>query len=297
VGMYDYVGGEQIKIFYHPIFNLNKENPEQSSFWYSMGSLQSYGKEDELPLKTLWYQYPQNFLVYDYRFEHTDVWIIKEGKFDRLISYSELNEEDLVDAVYDYYGNPIIIKTLADFQQMKDDYNNRFEEIQAVHKEVFPNGYNVQFVRENPEEFDRLCAIKDEKVREVDEKYRKKRTWYPETPHKEEEAFGALIECYVFALTRKNDEPLKDIILPAKDFEGCKLMLQRILRETPNIVDRFKAWVNDDDLLEMYVFDALLENIQEPLQSSADTLIQEVIEEAVEVSSDDGGADGDGGVE
>lgn len=265
MGMYDYLGGEQVKIFYQPIFRLNKENPEQSSYFYSMGSLQSYDKEDVLPLKTIWYQYPPHFLVYDYRFEYTDVWIIKDGKFDRMIPFAELTEADLVDAVYDYYGNPINIKTLSDFQQIKDDFNNRFDEINAVQKEVFPNGYNVRFVKENPEEFQRLCAIKDEKLKEIDEKYKEKWTWYPKSAFEEEESFGALLDCYVFTRSRKNDQPLKDIIIPAKDFEGCKLTLQRILRESPDIVERFKAWVNDEELLEEYMLEPLLDDIQNPL--------------------------------
>lgn len=260
MGMYDYLGGEQIKIFYHPIFNRNKDNPEQSSCWYSMGRLQSFDKEDDLPLKTLWYQYPQNFLVYDYRFEFTDVWIINNGKFDRLVSFDKLTEEDLHQAeeIYDYHGTPIPIKQLSDFQQMKKDFNGRFEEINKAQKEVFPNGFR-ELIKENMEEYERLRAILDEKYEEIDEKY--KNRWIFEEKEEEEANFGALLDCYAFTRSRKDEEPLKDIIIPAEDFQACKLTLQRMMKEKPDLVDRFKAWVNDEEMLQVYLVDELIEEI------------------------------------
>ena len=263
MGMYDYLGGEQIKIFYHPIFNRNKEKPEQSSFWYSMGRLESYDKDDDLPLKTLWYQYPQNFLVYDYRFDYTDVWIIKNGKFDRLIPFTELTEADLTEHIYDYHGEPLNLQKLSDFQQIKDDFNNRLKELNAIEKEIFPNGYNIQYVKENPEEFKRLTDLKHQKWDEINEKYKGKWMVEEESQFEAEEAFGALIECYTFTRSRKDGEPLRDIIVPMEDYNACKQTLQRILKETPDIVDRFKAWVNDEELLSTYQLDELVQDIME----------------------------------
>ena len=52
--MYDYINGEQVKVFYTPIFG--KLMSENYSTWHSGGSLSDYKTGDEVPIKTLYYK-------------------------------------------------------------------------------------------------------------------------------------------------------------------------------------------------------------------------------------------------
>lgn len=254
MGMYDYLGGEQIKIFYRPIFDRNKEEPSQSSFWHSGGSLASYDKGEELPLKTIYYQYPNDFMVYDYRWDYTDVWVIRNGQFEKLVPFMELTEEEMNVPVFDYYGNPLTIQSLVDFQLIKEDFKERFEALTAVEKEFFPEGIRKSF-KDDPESFEAKSQAWQKRQEEVSEKYAGK--WVVEKDHAKEREFGGLLDCYVYLLLRKEEKPIASID-PRQDYEACRLTLQRIMKETPDIVDRFKAWVNDDEMIKQNVVDELI---------------------------------------
>lgn len=258
MGMYDYLGGEQIKIFYCPIFNVNKEKPAESSYWHSGGQLRDFGEDDELPLKTLYYQYPNDFMVYDYRFDYTDVWVIRNGKFEKRVPYTELTEDEVTSntAVYDYNGTLLNIKTLADFNKMKSDFNNRLQEYKLVDKELFPEG-SLKMIKTNLDEYERLVPIRETKYKEIDAKY--SHEWVLEDPNDEEASFGAMIDCYLFTRSFKDEESIKDVVVPHRDYQACKMTMKRIINENPEIVERFKAWVNDESML--IGLDAVIEDI------------------------------------
>lgn len=260
MGMYDYLGGEQVKIFYRPIFQLNKEDPKNSSFWFSGGSLENYDRDDDLPLKTLYYKYPPNFLVYDYRFDYEDVWLIRNEKFDCIMPYTELTEKDLIGPVFDYYGNPINIQTVSDFAQIKEDFYKRLEEIEKVEKELFPKGIVNTFF-DNSEEYEKRKAEWDKRLQEIDERYVRK--WEVKDPYEEEKHFGALIDCYIFARLNKDAAPIRDIIDPKKDYIGCKLTIREFITQHPGIIERYKKWLDDEEMLREIDFDKLIEEIMQ----------------------------------
>ena len=58
MGLYDYLNGEQVKIFYSPVFWSENEG---ENVYYSGGGLRGYINGDKLPLKTLYYKYPDDF--------------------------------------------------------------------------------------------------------------------------------------------------------------------------------------------------------------------------------------------
>lgn len=260
MGMYDYLGGEQVKIFYRPIFQLNKEDPKNSSFWYSGGTLASYDRDDELPLKTLYYKYPPNFLVYDYRFDYTDVWVIRNEKFDRIVPYTELTDKDLIGPVFDYYGNPINIQKVDDFAQIKEDFHKRLEEIEKVEKELFPKGVAHAFCN-NATEYERKKEEWHKRLQDVDEKYIRK--WEVKDPYEEEKRFGAFIECYIWARLHKDSPPIRDIIDPKMDYIGCKLTIREIISQQPDIIERYKNWLADEEMLKEIDFDELIKEIMQ----------------------------------
>lgn len=257
MGMYDYLGGEQIKIFYRPIFNVNKEKLEESSYWHSGGQLRSFGKGDDLPLKTLYYQYPNDFMVYDYRFDYTDVWVIRNGTFEKRVPFAELTQEEVASnvAVYDYYGSLLNIQTLADFEKMKSDFNNRLKEYKVVEKELFPEG-SLNMIRTNLDEYERLSPIMEAKYKEIDAKY--SHEWVLKDPHEDEASFGAMIDCYLFTRSLKDEKEIGTIV-PIRQYKACKMTMQRMITEKPDLVEKFKAWVDDESAIT--AIDALVEDI------------------------------------
>ncbi len=161
MGMYDYLDGEQVKIFYTPVFN------EKYGMWHSGGSLRNYSINDELPLKTTYYKYPDNMIIYAYGY-CGDVWIVK----DKILKehYSNLNNIKIIDLsipVYDYMGNELNINTVEDFILCNNDYEVAF----------------------NNKDYDNF-----------------KSKWFAEDKFKDVKCLGELLECYYYARASKDWE-------------------------------------------------------------------------------------------
>jgi len=123
MGLYDYLGGIQVKIFYKPIFSerVIKSGLGNKPLFYSGGSLKEYVFNEKLPLRTLYYKYPDNFIIFDPDFNN--VCVIKNGCLVKIYNtYRLLKQEDMGDGVYNDYGNEYNIKTLEDFERLYNDY-------------------------------------------------------------------------------------------------------------------------------------------------------------------------------
>jgi len=122
MGMYDYLGGEPIKIFYRPIFDDGSHDPGgKPNIRHSGGTLADY-TNGELPLHTMYYKYPDSFIVFDFRWGN-DLWVIKDGKFKELKSIKDIKESDLGEAAYDYYGRLTNVKTVEDIKAIGVEFN------------------------------------------------------------------------------------------------------------------------------------------------------------------------------
>lgn len=258
MGMYDYMGGEQIKIFYTPIFNRNKEEISRSSFWHSGGQLRSFGSEDELPLKSLYYCYPKTFMVYDYRFEYTDVWIVENGRFKKIVHYESFGDARIECPVFDYYGHQIRIQTGSDFQAMKTDLQNALEKEREIERSHFPIG-TIQTIKTNLAEF----QSKEEAYYAELNQHRSifSTKWYVKPYDMLEREFGGLLDCFLFLRQRKDDEPLKDIIIPAEDYLAGKETLKRLIGEHPDLIQQYKRWLNDEEMLDSIDFEQIVSEI------------------------------------
>lgn len=131
MGMYDYINGEQVKCFYRPIFSENE------GLWHSGGLLRSYADGDELPLTTMYYKYPNNFMIFDYM-DYNDecfIHIIKEGKVYKTCTLKDMKNEYFKDnkLVVTYYGSAILnLKSVEDMvEYIKDtkEHNLKIKEI------------------------------------------------------------------------------------------------------------------------------------------------------------------------
>ena len=131
MGMYDYINGEQVKCFYRPIFSENE------GLWHSGGLMRSYVDGDELPLKTMYYKYPNNFMIFDY-IDYDDecfIHIVKDKKIYKTCDLNDIKDEYFEDnkLVVSYYGSSILnFKSVSDIlEYIKDtkEHNLKIKEI------------------------------------------------------------------------------------------------------------------------------------------------------------------------
>jgi hypothetical protein len=239
MGMYDYLSEEQIKIFYSPIFNKSDIVTNEPDTWHSGGQLRDFDESSELPLKTWYYKYPPNFIVFDFRWDSKNVWVIRDGKFKEFKSYTKLIEDDLGETVYDYYGNELNIKTLQDFHDIKIDEKYTKELHDKYEKEFFPEGvFNV--IKNRTEYYN---SVKDEwdKIREKTYGAFNKK-WYFEDKYKLEKQLGEYLEC-LFYLGVMKDGEVYEWHNPMEEYLACKTAMINFIKNNDEIVDKYISWL------------------------------------------------------
>ena len=266
MGMYDYLGGEQVKIFYVPIFVEKDYIDQKPTIYHSGGSLRSFKKGEELPLKTLYYKYPQNFIIYDPRWSLNDVkkahleheisanlWVIKNGTLQNLKWSKYVNVNDLGESVYDYYGRELNINKITDFEQMKIEMEQTYADCKRFEIELFPKGV-AQTIKENIKEYEE----KEPKLVEIRETtwgvFNKK--WYKEDKYKLEKQFGEYLECLFFLTQRRNEEVLKtpegQIIYDAQqDYLDCKNAFKEFIKSNEGISEKYINWLEIENMKQV----------------------------------------------
>lgn len=143
MGMYDYINGEQVKIFFLPIYDEFTKDT-----WHSGGSLVDYSNGDSVTTKTLFYKRPKNFIILDENeYEQNPILhIIKESKVHSTISLKDADDSHFFgnEAVLTYYGREINLKTKEDcFNYIKDREisENKYKEITKEHSDVYNKRY------------------------------------------------------------------------------------------------------------------------------------------------------------
>lgn len=123
MGLYDYINGEQVKCFYIPVFS------EHGGVWHSGGRMISFTDGDEVPVKTMYYKYPDNFMIFDHNSYFGDcyVHIIKDKKVFKTCTVTDMKDEYFVgnELVVSYYGAKIF--NIKSVQDMKDYINASLE--------------------------------------------------------------------------------------------------------------------------------------------------------------------------
>lgn len=205
MGMFDYLGGEQIKIFYLPVFSKKDIMTDKPNTWHSGGRLREFNKESELPLKTWYYKYPQNFIAYDFYYDEGDIWIIKNGKFESYKHINELTENDLGEAVYAYYGAELNINNIDDFKTIKIE-RNEFED------------------SDNKQDWDTFYS-----------------KWYKEDKHELEKQLGEYLDCFAGIEPRK-DEEIFSWWNPMEEYLACKDAIKKFINNNEDIVEKYFYW-------------------------------------------------------
>lgn len=246
MGMYDHFLGEQFKIFYTPVFMAYGD---VSGILHSGGCLGGYNKQSILPLKTLYYKYPLDFLVVKKDIcknskltdEQANFLLVINGKIKK-VDWIEDNQDifELKLPVYDNYGKLVNVKTFQDIEEIKKDKKENWKEIKKMENKYFPEG-SIQAIKNDADLYIQICEKEkiQEQKEQIIQKYKNK--WYPIDPHSQEMQFGELLYCYKHLLQ-----------------EGCESVeLERFrkycveeitqLTKTTNIENKYLDWVDTEE--------------------------------------------------
>lgn len=125
MGLYDYINGEQVKCFYRPVYS------EGEGIWHSGGYMLGYVNGETVPVKTIYYKYPTNFIIFDELLNERSaiIHIIKESKVLKTVSLDSFKDEDFesIDGIFDYYGVELNLKNKQDMIDYIDAHNNHID--------------------------------------------------------------------------------------------------------------------------------------------------------------------------
>lgn len=154
MGLYDYINGEQIKIFYHPIFDENSKDT-----WHSGGSMINYNTGEQVPIKTLYYNRPKDFLVFDENdYENNPMLhIIKDASVSDTISLKDATDDVFANnmLVLNYYGYTLNIKSKEDcykFTKESDEYEEAQRKLNKptynlLHNKITPVHWIISHIK------------------------------------------------------------------------------------------------------------------------------------------------------
>lgn len=245
MGMYDYFGKYQIKIFGVPIFY---ESNLYGGISLMGGKLITYNKGDKLPLRELWYKYPNNFIVLDNNTEEYEdnfrwlVHIIKDGKYFNTVELKDFNNKDLGQATYDYHGNLLNIKSKDDMYKVIGLKNEHKDKQNKLEKSYFPEGV-FECINTNIQKYDYLEKEYDNKLNEINKKYNKQ--IYLKNKDYDVCLFGEYLNLAIDAYNTRDKE--KDSF---RDYEQYYTQIKTTMKDFLNsqpkeLLNKYFAWVGD----------------------------------------------------
>ena len=144
MGMYDYLNGEQVKVFFTAGIALPDSFTNHCVF-FSGGSLNVI--EDEVPYRSFVYNYGKDFNIIDFfpfEDERGFVHIIRDGKNLGKKYFDELTEEDLSFENYNDHGYRLNVRSIEDIYGFIDAQNAFMEAYKKEVKKHLMLGENMQ---------------------------------------------------------------------------------------------------------------------------------------------------------
>lgn len=133
MGLYDYLNGEQVKCFPAISLFIEKEgNKDVLKFWESGGSLKSFSTYSKVPYATPYYNYGQDFLVFDYEKveedgydDHVTFYLheVKDGLLSGSYPMDDIPHNLDYKLTLDYRGRPVKVSSTNDLFNIKDDFD------------------------------------------------------------------------------------------------------------------------------------------------------------------------------
>jgi hypothetical protein len=243
MGLYSYLGGNQVKCFSIPNMIINSNGDLE--IYGLEGDFTGYKKGSKVPYKTLYYNYGENFLILDYRGvvfgEIPLIHIIKNGKYFKTVEYQKLTEKDFINKVIDKYGNSININEYSDISNFIEDYKLRDANSTILtdkyNKELDIKCYSISDLREKKvsseqliKDLDKRKIVLDKVTKEVYIPFSNK--WFIE--ENEEQIIGYILYCY--------DN------LGNKEEYFCKLSEYFNKLNYSEMVEKYLDWANSNNI-------------------------------------------------
>lgn len=227
MGMYDYINGEQVKCFYTPLF-CDYELLDDTCISHSGGSLKSFNTGDIVPINTLAYNYPSDFVIYDYRNDDF-VHIIRDSKVFNTVKIRDLYSKDILNLkIIDNYGRTLNIKSSKDFFNLNKDFLKFFNTKIELINEMKSNPSNRNEI------LDKSITLSNE--------FNSK--WIV-LEFEKEKYLGELADCYLW-LKKNNDSENH-----SRDLKRCKELLSTLFLNEPNIVELYSKWNKNKEHLNL----------------------------------------------
>lgn len=122
--MYDYINGEQVKCFYTPLFYADDLEPN-NYIYHSGGSLTGFNTGDLVPTETMYYKYPKDFIIYDFRNDDF-VHIIKDNKVYDTVKINTLDKKYFSFKFIDYFGRTLNLKDFNNAKLIQEEFIKLF---------------------------------------------------------------------------------------------------------------------------------------------------------------------------
>lgn len=238
MGMYDYLAGEQVKCFYIPVFNSNiNDLIIKDITWHSGGLMRDYNIGDKLPLNTLYYKYPKDFIIFDINYDPKFIFIVKDGKLNSKDTLDTFIYKDFTCRVFDYRGIEYNIKRTKDFYiLMKTNV-----ELQKQKKQIANKYFGVKdvwdVIKDDIKYYDSVKDKYHTKLQELNSYFCDK--WLIKDKYWLEKQFGELIDCYFTNFICDDEMTYK-----------CKQAIIEFVDKYNNIINKYLDWSGNDKELE-----------------------------------------------
>ena len=226
MGMYDELGGEQVKSFYVPCFY---DSSIGKKLGYMGGELRYYNKGDDIEYKTWWYRYPKDFLIVDldiYEYVNHVFHLIQDGKYiETYYSNGSDDDEDIKNISEDIFpitavlmfGDTFTIASKNEFFEYLYECMtaySKYNEILSKNKSDFGK---IRALTENQKE--NPCEENEKKIEEYfaeerkrhlaicekrDEIFKKIDTKWPVVNVTND--YGAYLDCIHYCIQQNRDE-------------------------------------------------------------------------------------------
>ena len=240
MSLYDFIAGTQVKLFYTPaLYPIDKDD----LFVRIGGSLTNYHKSEKLPIKTLFYNYPSNFIFHDYKDSSNQVLLIKNGVFVEKKKFKYLTDDDLSLKTFDYTGRELNLNTISDYEKIHkefvDIFNTYFKEL-AKAKDP-----HIITTRTFKEATASLIEARNEKLKHHQSK------WIHKDEYNAEKEFGCFLYIFDGLSNSITPEGLEDAELN-ESWTVFKNKFEVFKNKNNNIEEKYINWLkvnSNDDLL------------------------------------------------
>ena len=257
MGMYDYLEGEQVKLFDFPCNPLKRNSNKLNDVFYQEhfieGNFRRYKKGNKVPYRTLFYNYGENFIVFDYRYfsfekEEPLIHVVENGIYVNSFRYSKIPDDLKIDLVVDKFGHPVNIVKKEDFKDIIDEFlfydEKYFELINKYEKELNVFKVSIENFRSHTKEENKInikkaTEARDKAFKESFDIFNKK--WIKD---KLDPVVIGINKCSEFGYiihSVKNNENIHEW----EKYKIVQLFISEQIKDINELIEEYVSWVQD----------------------------------------------------